>query len=133
MKVPRFLRDVMVKQVITAAPDTSIPEIAKKMSRKRAGSAVITRRGRVVGIVTETDLIRLAAAGKDMKGVRAKDCMTRPVVTCREDARVLDALLLMRKKGIRHLPVLNAAGQLRGIVSIRDLIAVTQLIALRLV
>ncbi len=133
MKIPRQVSDIMVRPVITASPDAAISEVAKKMSRRRAGSVVITAKGRIIGIVTETDLIKLAAGARDMRKVKARDCMSRPVVTCRDDVRILDALLLMRRKGVRHLPVVRSSGKLAGVVSIRDLIAVTQLISLRLV
>jgi len=133
VKIPARVSDIMARPVITARLDAPLSEVAKKMHRRRAGSVLITRDGRVVGIVTESDIIRLTAGARDVRRLRAKDCLSRPVVTCRDDMRILDALMLMRRKGIKHLPVVKSSGKLAGVVSIRDLIAVTQLISLRLI
>ena len=115
----------MVRRVITARPSSMITEIARLMRKNRIGSVIVVNGRRPVGIVTESDFIKLAARGTDMKHALAKDYMNRNVVTCEPSISVIDALMVMRAEKIRHLPVVNG-GKLVGIISLRDLIAATQ-------
>lgn len=132
MKLPRFVKDIMVRRVVTASPDAKLSDVAKLMSKRRVGSVIITKKGRVQGIVTGRDFIRFGAQGLNTKSHKAREYMAAPVATCQSNARILDALLLMRKKGIRHMPIVQG-GKLAGVVSIRDLIAATELISLYLI
>ena len=119
------VKEIMVRKVMTAKPETNLTEVAKLMRKKRIGSIVIVRNGSPVGILTESDFIKLVARGTDMKNAVAEDFMHRDVVTCEATLTVVDALMVMRSEKLRHLPVIRR-GKLVGIISIRDLIAATQ-------
>ncbi len=126
MQAIQRVRDIMIRNVITAKPTTSLRDVARLMFKNRIGSVIVVNGNRVAGVLTESDFIRLAARGIDMKEAVANDFMTRNVVTCDPSITVIDALMIMRTERIRHLPVVKK-GKLVGILSIRDLIAATQL------
>jgi CBS domain-containing protein len=115
----------MVSRVVTAKPTSTITAIARLMHKNRIGSVIIVNGRKPIGIVTESDFIKLAARGIDMKNALAKDYMNKNVVTCEPSISVIDALMVMRAEKIRHLPVVNR-GKLAGVISLRDLIAATQ-------
>jgi CBS domain-containing protein len=119
------VNEIMVRKVITAKPETSLTDVARSMHKNRIGSIVIVQNERPVGILTESDFIKLVARGTDMKNAAVEDFMHRDVVTCEPAVTVVDALMIMRSEKLRHLPVVKR-GKLVGIISIRDLIAATQ-------
>lgn len=119
------VHEIMVRKVITAKPTTNLTEIARLMRKNRIGSVIMVRDHKPVGILTESDFIKLVARGTDMKNALAEDFMHRNVVTCDPSITVIDALMVMRSERIRHLPVVKK-GRLAGVISIRDLIAATQ-------
>jgi CBS domain-containing protein len=94
------------------------------MERHKIGSVVIVENRRVVGILTERDFVRIVKQGILLGRDRARHHMTTPVVTVRSDASVMDIIKLMRKKHVRHLPVLDRNRRLVGIVGSRDLMKV---------
>jgi CBS domain-containing protein len=108
--------------VFTVAPTDTVGRVAELLHSKRIGALVVTQGDRVVGIVSERDIVR-AVAGGDVK------VMSRPVsaymtanVVFAEPGETLDSLLSrMTDRRIRHLPVVQA-GRLVGIVSIGDLV-----------
>ena len=110
--------------VFTVAPTDTVGQVAERLHSKRIGALVVTEGDRVVGIVSERDIVR-AVAGGDVK------VTSRPVsaymtvnVVFAEPGETLDSLLSrMTDRRIRHLPVVQA-GRLVGIVSIGDLVKV---------
>lgn len=127
------VRDVMVKKVVTASPDTRLSEVAKLIERKRVGSVVVVEDDKVAGIITKRDFLRLVASSREIMSSKAKDYMSKNVVTCSPAVTVADALTVMRKSKVRHLPVVNEDRTLMGIVSLRDLVAATQLASLYMI
>jgi CBS domain-containing protein len=92
------------------------------MEQHKIGSVVIVQNRRVVGILTERDFGRITRHGFVLGKDRAKDHMTKPVVTVRSDSSLEDVIKLMRKKHVRHVPVLDRRRRLVGIISSRDLL-----------
>ena len=125
MQAIQKVNEIMVRKVIAARPETNLTEVARLMRKNRIGSIVIVKNGRPVGILTESDFIKLVALGTDVKNAFAEDFMHRDVVTCEPSVTVVEALMIMRSERLRHLPVVKR-GKLVGIISIRDLIAATQ-------
>jgi len=119
------VKEIMVRKVVTARPETNLTDVARLMRKNRIGSIVIVKNGRPVGILAESDFIKLVALGADTKNAAAEDFMHRDVVTCEPSVTVVEALMIMRSERLRHLPVVKR-GKLVGIISIRDLIAATQ-------
>jgi len=117
--------DIMTEHVVTCRANDSLSRIAAEMERHKIGSVVIVENRRVVGILTERDFVRIIKQGILLGRDRARHHMTTPVVTVRSDASVTDITKLMRKKHVRHLPVLDRNRRLVGIVGSRDLMKVT--------
>lgn len=118
----RTVADLMSTPVVEAAPDISLAEVVRTMHRHRVGSVVVTEAGRVAGIVTERDVLRLQAAGTD-PAVAVREVMTSPADSLPLGTLAADALRTMRERGYRHMPVVDA-GHLAGIVSLRDLVRI---------
>lgn len=124
----------MVSKVMTAKASTTLNKVAGLMNKRKIGSVIISDdRRKVDGIITERDFIRLAAAGVDVKNSPVGEHMSRRVVTCDPRISVVDALMIMRKTGVRHLPVVRKGRGLVGILSLRDLVAATQLASIYLI
>jgi CBS domain-containing protein len=122
MNVSAILRQ-KGRAVTTARPETTLLEVADKLSAKRIGSIVIVgERGEICGIVSERDIIRaLAAAGADCLTQPVERTMTRQVVTCQETDTLDELMAMMTARRFRHLPVVTD-GALVGIVSIGDVV-----------
>jgi CBS domain-containing protein len=111
------------RNVVTAPPDTTLAEIARRLAQRRIGAiVVIGAGGRIEGIVSERDIIRvIAERGASALGEPVSDTMTRHVQVC-DVADTLDELMAKMTTGrFRHLPVVDD-GALAGIVSIGDVV-----------
>jgi CBS domain-containing protein len=108
---------------VTCARETAVAEVARLMSRRGAGSAVVTAAdGLPIGIVTDRDLRRkVVAEARDLETTSAGQIMSSPVVTVAPDAFAFEALLEMTRRDIHHLP-LAENGQLVGVVASDDLL-----------
>ena len=128
---PRILdqiEEIMNKEVATAKPGDQLVNAARTMLERKIGCVVVVEGEKVVGIVTESDLIRCAASGFDPNQKLVRDVMNSPPVTCTPEAPVEEAYAHMRKNNIRHLPIVNEDGGLVGIVTMKDLISFGKLI-----
>ncbi len=123
MKVEGILRSKGTN-VVTADPQATVGSIVLRLHEERIGAMVVTDRGRVVGMVSERDVIRgLAEHGAAILDKRVADLMTRPVHTCSRDDTVKHLMSEMTRKRIRHLPVVDD-DVLCGIVSIGDVVKI---------
>jgi CBS domain-containing protein len=126
MKIEHFC----TRHVVTAYPGTPLGEAAQLMRDHHVGSLVVAREGdpgrTPMGIITDRDIVvEVLAAGVDYRNLTVGEVMTRELVTAREEESALEVLGVMRQRGIRRLPVVNASGALTGIVTIDDLLAIT--------
>ncbi|MFK0253901.1 CBS domain-containing protein [Streptomyces sp. NPDC090445] len=138
---PYTVADVMTTKVIAVTPATGFKDIVAAMDRwKVSALPVIEGEARVVGVVSEADLLhkeefhehnpglvdRMRHLGDAAKAgsTRAEDLMTSPAVTVRPDATLPEAARLMAGRHVKRLPVVDADGTLRGIVSRADLLKV---------
>jgi diguanylate cyclase (GGDEF)-like protein len=119
--VHELLEQRQKTEVNKVAPDCPILDLASQMSSHGFGaSAVVDAEGKLVGIVTERDLVRLMSRSPEkMSSFTVSDIMSRNVVTSDPDDEVSDAMNRMSEIGVRHLPVLEN-GELIAIISIRD-------------
>jgi len=121
--------DYCVRDVVTVTRDTPVAQCARTMHDEHVGSVVVVepRDGRrmPVGVLTDRDIaIEVVAFGIDPAALTAGDVMARDLATLREHDDLLAALALMREHGVRRLPVVDAHGALRGIVSADNLVEV---------
>jgi len=116
------VKDVMHRGVEWVGPQTTITEIARKMLDEDIGSVPVGENDRLVGMVTDRDIVtRGLARVKNCLDLVAKDVMTKPIVYARADEDVDDALHIMVKNQIRRLPVIDENKRLVGILSLGDI------------
>jgi len=107
--------------VLSAAPQDSVYDCIDWMAKIGVGSIVVTADGAIAGIFTERDHMRkMALKGRAPKDTAVRTAMTEEVATVTPDQSLEDALDRMRDLQCRHLPVVDADGQLSGIISMRD-------------
>ncbi len=123
MKVGEFLKHSR-QQLVTCKPDDSLATAAKLLHAHTIGAMPVCDAGRrMVGILSERDLVRAFATGeRDLQNMRVRDIMTETVVSCGPDDSMQTAQDVMRMRRFRHLPVVEA-GRVLGILSIRDTLA----------
>ncbi len=112
----------MTPAALTDAADDTLAEASAKMWQQQTGSLLVMEGERLVGIVTERDLLRTVGEGKDPKATSLRDAMTPDPVTVGADMRLRDAAQIMFDKWFRHLPVVDEQGKVVGIISLRDLV-----------
>ncbi len=115
------LKEIMTHKVEVISPDASLQEAAQRMRASNIGALPVCDGNRIVGILTERDLIaRGIAEGRDPKTIRVHEVMTPELIVCFEDQESAQALRLMQERQIRHLAVLSRDHRLVGIISLRD-------------
>lgn len=116
------VKDVMHRGAEWMGPETPITEIARKMRDSDIGAVPIGENDRLVGMVTDRDIVcRGLADGKDCSTLKARDVMSKPIVYARCDEDVEDALRIMERNQIRRLPVIDENKRLAGILSLGDI------------
>lgn len=117
------ISDIMTRDVCIAAAEETVREAAKKMAEIDAGMLPVSENDRLVGMVTDRDIvIRGVAAGKG-PDVKIRDVMTQDVKYCYEDQDTEEVASNMADQQVRRLPVLDHNKRLVGIVSLADLAA----------
>ncbi|MFP5298512.1 MAG: CBS domain-containing protein [Actinomycetota bacterium] len=114
----------MTSAAVTESADDNLAEAAAKMRQQQTGSLLITEGSKLSGIITERDVLRVVAEGKDPKATVVRDEMTSDVVTIDPDTSIKDAADLMFSHWFRHLPVVDRDGDVVGIISTRDLLRI---------
>jgi predicted transcriptional regulator len=110
------VRELMTTEPITVEPDATLGEVATLMKQEDCGSIPVVEKGRLIGIVTDRDIVvRGVAAGTDPKTQRVRTIMSADPVTIGPDEDVTAAQKVMADRQIRRLPVVER-GSLVGIV-----------------
>lgn len=120
--ISKLLEGRASSDVIASTVDTPVREVIALLAEKRIGAVPILEHGKVAGIFSERDVIyRLAAEGDACLSRRVGEIMTSPAITVDRQTSILDALALMTRRRIRHLPVMDGEAMC-GFVSIGDLV-----------
>ena len=137
-------QDIMTRDVTTVRPDTSVRDIAAVMMEKHiSGVPVLTDNGKIIGMVSQSDLLHRAEVGTERKhkwwfrtfadsnalareyakahGLKAQDIMSRYVVSIRDDAELRDVADILDSHRIKRVPVVQE-GRLVGIITRGDLV-----------
>ena len=125
------LSDVMRRELIEVAPEDTLGEVAERMSAANVGAVIVKDYGRLIGILTERDMLKAMAARVHTSEARVRQWMTDDPITASVDTDVEEAARTMIEHGFRHLPVLDESGQVTGIASLRRVVAATQAAAVR--
>ncbi|MFN3623334.1 MAG: CBS domain-containing protein [Hyphomicrobium sp.] len=103
-------------------PQTSVTEIAKKMRELDIGSIPVGENDRLIGMVTDRDIIcRCVADGRNASDLTARDVMTEGIIYCRDRDSIDEALGIMEKRQVRRLPVIDDNKRMVGILSFGDI------------
>jgi CBS domain-containing protein len=116
------LGELMTRDLLVVAPEDTLGEAAQRMVERGIGSAVVLDYGRLIGILTERDVLRAVADRIHSSEARVREWMTTDPVTATEDTPAEEAAKTMLDNGFRHLPVVSGERAV-GIVSIRDVAA----------
>ncbi len=133
------VEDVMTRDVTTVSPEATLRDVAKTLADQRiAGVPVVDESGRVLGVVSEGDIVRKETGAEPGRGLldwvlrdrgpsklearTVAEAMTAPPITIRPGAEVAEAARLMTEREVNRLPVVDESGALVGIVSRADLV-----------
>ena len=115
-------REHMSRDLLSVAPDQRLAEVAKRMVDRDVGAVLVLEHGRLVGILTERDILR-AVAGGITDETLVSDWMTRDPETMAPDETTRQAAVLMIHGGFRHMPIVEG-DEVVGMLSIRDLMRI---------
>jgi CBS domain-containing protein len=117
--------DLCTRHVVVAAPDDTVIDAARRMRASHVGDLVIVdQQRRPVGVLTDRDIVVtvVAQGAEHLAGLRVGDVMTASVVAVQGREDVGEAIGLMRRHGIRRLPVIGLDGRLEGVLTLDDLL-----------
>ena len=121
-KEEKSVGDVMSKDVLAVELNINAKDCARAMMKKGVSCAVITEEGTAVGIVTERDLVsKVLAESIEAKKVLVRDIMSTPLITVAPETGMVSAAELMAEYWIRRLVVVDASGNVSGIVTAGDI------------
>lgn len=125
MHARMYVRDILKAkggEVFSVGPDAPVAELVRELVARRIGAALVRDGDRIVGIVSERDVLYAAAErGGACLEARVRDLMTVEVVTCGPDTMIDEVMNAMTSRRIRHIPVIED-GALAGVVSIGDVV-----------
>lgn len=123
MKSGVTVTDAMTKKPVKVPEDLDLVRCAKIMQKKKVGSILVVKGNRLVGLITEKDMLyKVIAKNKNPKKLKAKNIMTKRLVTIGPNLDVESAMRLMRIEEVRRLPVIGKNKKLLGLVTIRDIL-----------
>ncbi len=124
MKTGIRVHDAMSVRPVTVSPSLDAKECAKLMLKKRVGSLIVTDSKKILGIITEKDIVdKIVAQSKDANALKAKDVMTKKVKFIAPNMDMYDAVTVMKKDRLRRLPVVHN-GELVGMLTINDVMKI---------
>ena len=112
------LADLVKPNYLTAAPEDTLGEVAERMTRENVGAVIVKDYGRMIGILTERDMLRAMASRVHTSDARVRQWMTPDPTTASPDMDLDEAAQVMLDNGFRHLPVVDGTNVL-GVVSLR--------------
>jgi signal-transduction protein with cAMP-binding, CBS, and nucleotidyltransferase domain len=123
MKIGVKVGDVMTREFVSVSPETLVSLCAKEMMAKHVGSLIVKDNQHLKGILTEGDIVKAIAAKKNLVKIKAKDIMTKNVVAISPSEDMYNALIKMKGKKVRWLPV-TVKGRVIGMVTVKDILRI---------
>ncbi len=113
-------------QVLSFDQNTPVCDAVDEMSKQNYGAVLVTKGKKLAGIFTERDLLRRVAACRlDLKKIKLKDVMSTHIKTAKKNDKIADTLRRMNQGRFRHMPVIDDNGDVIGLLSQGDFIALT--------
>ncbi|MGH8615894.1 MAG: CBS domain-containing protein [Gammaproteobacteria bacterium] len=117
------IKDIMTPDVDLIDPEATVQAVAQKMRDDDVGAVPVAENDRLVGMVTDRDIVLRAVAEGDIGRATARQVMSPKILYCFDDQSPDEVLRNMSKNQVRRLPVLNRAKRLVGMVSLGDVAA----------
>ncbi len=117
----RRCREIMTANVQTATRAMTLREVARLMRDGDMGAMPVVENGKLVGIVTDRDIVVRAIAEGKNADAPVGDVMTTEIFSVKPDDFVFEAIRLMGDKQIRRIPVTSETGELAGIIAMADI------------
>jgi CBS domain-containing protein len=122
MKTGVSVGDAMTLKPIVIAPTKTVQDCAKLMINKRVGSILVVEKSKLLGIITEKDIVRqIVAKHLNPNELSVKDIMVKRLKTIEPDKDLFEAMQFMKKHNVRKLPVLHEE-KLQGLLTERDIV-----------
>jgi predicted transcriptional regulator len=119
--MPILVKDLMSKKVNVIDENKSIYDAAKVMAKERRGYVIVLKKGKPVGIITDSDILeKVISKNKDPKRIKVKNIMNSPIITISPNEEILEASRILRKNMIKRIPVVEN-GKLVGIITDTDI------------
>lgn len=120
------IENIMSSNVLSVEPETNLKEVVSLMKDNAISCMLITHNGKLVGIITERDLVRHFSnlfddLYSDVQKFLAADIMTKNLVTLNKDQSLIDALVISVANKVRHIPVVDKDEQLCGVITYTDI------------
>lgn len=112
--------EIMTKNVRTCAPSATLREVAAMMREHDCGAVPVVDNGKLIGIVTDRDIVVRAVSEGRSTDTAISEAMTTELFTVAPDDFVFEAIRLMGDKQVRRIPVINNDGSLAGIIAMAD-------------
>ncbi len=118
-----LVSEVMSRDVVTIKKDTTLKKAAETMMKYGIGSLLVLEGTKLVGLITESDVVKSMAQDKKPEHTLVEDLMAKKLVTVEPDEKLENAVNMMVKNKIKKLPVLEN-GKIKGILSVTDIAVV---------
>ena len=111
------------RPALSTDPNATVREVCQLLAKEKIGALAVVHENKLVGIISERDIVvRVVARGRDPQMTPVSEVMTTSVKTVKETTSSRQALELMHEGRFRHLPLVDDAGQVLGMLSVRDLL-----------
>lgn len=122
--------DVMTRNFVSVAPETTLIDCARMMAKKRVGSLILTEKQKLKGLITQEDIVwALTKKGqKDLRKIKAIDISPKKIVTVSPSSDINDTLNRMRKLKFRRFPV-TVNGNVVGMLTLKDILKIEPALA----
>jgi len=123
MEIGVKVGDIMTRELVSVKPDESIIDCARKMEKNDIGIVIVRNNGKLLGMLTEKDIIWALTKKSNLKSVKARDLMIRKVPTIKPSKDIYEALLRMRNLKTKWLPV-TVRKYVIGMLTIKDILKI---------
>lgn len=115
--------DAMTQKPVMISPTATLKQCADLMAKKHIGSVLVEEKDKIVGVLSEQDIVRKAVAKGTAGKKKVKDIMEKNLITVSPDKDIFEAIRIMRDYNIRHLPVMHK-GKFVGLVTMKDILKI---------
>jgi len=123
MKIGIKVGDVMTRQLVSVKPSEEIIDCAKEMASKDVGLVIVEKNGKLLGVLTERDVIWALTKKGDLRNVKAGDIMLRKITTIKPSRDIYEALVRMRKQNTKWLPI-TVNKRVIGLLTLNDILRI---------